>query len=147
MHVLCRLACRNCWRGSSTGFMSYHCKERIPSHFMSWKSHRKLSGEGLSSQESAKMRMNMEQRSNTLKGVRNAGTCVSPMAEGENSLNCTRKRKSRILIVEDSPTQAQALRFLLVGAGFDVEVASDGQKGLDFFTASNLDLVISDILM
>src|ERR1022692_5168719 len=92
-------------------------------------------------------RTNVEQHPNTSKGVGKTGTCVLPTVEGQNLLNCTRKRRSRILVVEDSPTQALELRFLLVGAGFDVEVASDGQKGLDFFTASNFDLVISDILM
>src|ERR1035441_79970 len=57
------------------------------------------------------------------------------------------KREGRILVVEDSPTQALRLRCVLEGAGYEVEVALDGEKGFDLFGASEFDLVISDIQM
>lgn len=53
----------------------------------------------------------------------------------------------RLLVIEDSPTQAEELQFILESAGFEVEAASDGRKGLDQFMASRFDAVISDILM
>jgi PAS domain S-box-containing protein len=53
----------------------------------------------------------------------------------------------RILIVEDSPTQLAALRFLLEESGFAVVGAPDGREGLEAARANALDLVISDIVM
>ena len=54
---------------------------------------------------------------------------------------------SRILVVEDSSTQAEQLRLVLKDEGYHVEVAVDGQQGLDRVLASDFDLVISDVLM
>jgi len=56
-------------------------------------------------------------------------------------------KRPRILIVEDSPTQAEKLKTLLAGHGFDVAVAADGGAGLE--TARNIlpDFVVSDIIM
>ncbi len=54
---------------------------------------------------------------------------------------------SRVLIVEDSPTQAEKLRLLLEGEGFVVEMAPDGQAAFERCAASSFDLVVSDILM
>jgi PAS domain S-box-containing protein len=53
----------------------------------------------------------------------------------------------RILVVEDSATQAEALRAQLADAGYDVTVASSGEDGLVQFGASQFDFVISDIVM
>ncbi len=53
----------------------------------------------------------------------------------------------RILIVEDSPTQAAQLRIILEAAGFEVVSASNADAALQAFRASDYDLVISDILM
>jgi diguanylate cyclase (GGDEF)-like protein len=53
----------------------------------------------------------------------------------------------RVLMVEDSETQALHLGKILRAAGFDVVHASDGQKGLDAFRASTFDLVLSDVNM
>jgi two-component system cell cycle sensor histidine kinase/response regulator CckA len=53
----------------------------------------------------------------------------------------------RLLVIEDSPTQAEELRLILESAGFEVAAASDGRHGLDQFMASRFDAVISDILM
>ncbi len=54
---------------------------------------------------------------------------------------------TRILVIEDSRTQAEALRATLESAGFEVTVAQDGEQGLELFRAGNFDLVISDVLM
>jgi DNA-binding response OmpR family regulator len=54
---------------------------------------------------------------------------------------------SRILIVEDSRAQAEALRQTLVQAGYDVEAAPDGEKALAALRASAFDLVLTDIVM
>ena len=53
----------------------------------------------------------------------------------------------RILVVEDSPTQLEALRFLLEESGFAVVTAPDGMQGLAAARVSTPDLVISDIVM
>jgi two-component system, cell cycle sensor histidine kinase and response regulator CckA len=53
----------------------------------------------------------------------------------------------RILVVEDSPTQAQNLRIVLELEGFEVAIAPNGQAALECFEASHFDLVITDVLM
>jgi signal transduction histidine kinase len=53
----------------------------------------------------------------------------------------------RILVVEDSRTQAEYLRLVLTREGYEVEVALDGREGLAKAGASGTDLVISDITM
>jgi signal transduction histidine kinase len=53
----------------------------------------------------------------------------------------------RILVVEDSATQAEALRALLEDARYDVTVATSGEAGLAAFEANACDVVISDVIM
>jgi PAS domain S-box-containing protein len=53
----------------------------------------------------------------------------------------------RILVVEDSPTQSHQLQCILEKEGYLVEVAPDGEQGFEVFSASDFDLVISDVLM
>jgi two-component system sensor histidine kinase/response regulator len=53
----------------------------------------------------------------------------------------------RILIVEDSPTQAEAVRSLLDDAGYDVSVARSGSDALHALRKEHVDLVISDVIM
>ncbi|HEY4542327.1 MAG TPA: hybrid sensor histidine kinase/response regulator [Noviherbaspirillum sp.] len=52
-----------------------------------------------------------------------------------------------ILIVEDSPTQAESLRALLVRHGYHVRVADDGRQALEAIRRHPPALVLSDILM
>ncbi|MGR9012272.1 MAG: response regulator [Gammaproteobacteria bacterium] len=54
---------------------------------------------------------------------------------------------TRILIVEDSRTQAEQLRFLLEQHGYLVTVTTDGQQALQAAIAQKPTLVISDIVM
>ncbi|MBW3614805.1 MAG: response regulator [Actinobacteria bacterium] len=56
----------------------------------------------------------------------------------------------RVLVVEDSRSQAEMLRADLEDAGWDVVVASDGQEALSLVAGSGsapVDLVISDVVM
>jgi two-component system sensor histidine kinase/response regulator len=52
-----------------------------------------------------------------------------------------------ILIVEDSPTQAERLRRLLHGAGYDARVATNGRLALAALRERRPQLVLSDIVM
>ncbi|MBI5510736.1 MAG: response regulator [Deltaproteobacteria bacterium] len=58
-----------------------------------------------------------------------------------------KQNKAKILVVEDSPTQVEELRFILEAAGFSVVVATNGKEGLAAAKTSPVDLVISDIVM
>lgn len=53
----------------------------------------------------------------------------------------------RILIVEDEPTLAQALRYNLEREGYRVTLASQGQEALDTFHLRHPDLVILDLIL
>jgi len=53
----------------------------------------------------------------------------------------------RILVVEDSPTQAEQLRLLLENEGYRVDVAGNGRKGLEQIQLEQPDLIISDVVM
>ncbi len=52
-----------------------------------------------------------------------------------------------LLVVEDSPTQAEYIRRILSNEGFSVSVASEGRAALRQMTEQHFDLVISDIIM
>ncbi len=53
----------------------------------------------------------------------------------------------KILLVEDSPTQAQRAQLILEREGYDVTLASDGSQGLEQALAAQPDLVVTDIVM
>ncbi|MDA8069343.1 MAG: response regulator [Actinomycetota bacterium] len=53
----------------------------------------------------------------------------------------------RILLIEDSVTQAERLRLLLVREGYEVELARTGLEGLEKARPGQVDLVISDVTM
>ncbi len=52
-----------------------------------------------------------------------------------------------ILIVEDSPTQAERLRRLIQSIGYRVRVASNGQRALNLIRERKPQMVVSDIIM
>jgi C4-dicarboxylate-specific signal transduction histidine kinase len=52
-----------------------------------------------------------------------------------------------ILIVEDSPTQAQHLELVFAEQGFRVAIARSGQEALQLIASEKPNLIISDILM
>jgi signal transduction histidine kinase len=53
----------------------------------------------------------------------------------------------RILIVEDSPTQAQRLALILEEEGFAVAIAPDADRGFECLNQDHFDLVLSDLLL
>jgi DNA-binding response OmpR family regulator len=55
------------------------------------------------------------------------------------------KRKIKILVVEDEPAVASLMTFLLSRAGYDVEAALTGQRGLELATQQNFDLITLDV--
>jgi len=52
-----------------------------------------------------------------------------------------------IFVVEDSPTQAEELKFILEKRGFKVSLASHGKAALAFLRTHKPDIVITDIIM
>jgi DNA-binding response OmpR family regulator len=53
----------------------------------------------------------------------------------------------RILIADDEPNIVAALEFLLQHAGFEVDVARNGEEALQRFAAVAPDLVLLDVMM
>src|SRR5512136_2334263 len=53
----------------------------------------------------------------------------------------------RILVVEDSRTQAESLRYILEKKGYTVVLATNGRDALDQIGAGRPDLVLTDIVM
>jgi CheY-like chemotaxis protein/anti-sigma regulatory factor (Ser/Thr protein kinase) len=54
---------------------------------------------------------------------------------------------SRVLVVEDSPTQAQEIQMLLEDAGFQVDHAADGVQALEQIRRNVPDIVATDLEM
>ncbi|MFZ5804265.1 MAG: response regulator [Acidobacteriota bacterium] len=57
------------------------------------------------------------------------------------------KDKLEILVVEDSPTQAEELAHLLTKHGFRTKIATSGEAALDVISRSIPDVVLADIVM
>ena len=54
---------------------------------------------------------------------------------------------ARILIIDDDETIQSVFQRFLTGKGYEVLVASDGRRGLRILEESEIDLVITDIMM
>ncbi|OGP62513.1 MAG: hypothetical protein A2170_10855 [Deltaproteobacteria bacterium RBG_13_53_10] len=57
------------------------------------------------------------------------------------------KSKKHVLLVEDSPTQAQYMCLLLEDAGYQVTVAETGQKGVEIAETAQPDMVLLDVVL
>ena len=57
------------------------------------------------------------------------------------------RNKVEVLIVEDSPTQAEKLRYLIESHGYGVRAAANGRLALEEIQRRKPDLVLSDIVM
>ena len=66
-------------------------------------------------------------------------------AHGQSAGEEGAQNHRRILLVEDDASNAELTRMVLNGNGFDVDVAEDGQEGLDKARARRYDLVIMDV--
>ncbi len=53
----------------------------------------------------------------------------------------------RILLIEDEPNIAEAIRFILSRAGFGVDIHSDGRTALDAIAARAPHMVILDVML
>ena len=53
----------------------------------------------------------------------------------------------RILVIDDSPTQADRLRLLLQEAGYSIESARSGREGLEKLRAVRPDLIVTDLVL
>lgn len=53
----------------------------------------------------------------------------------------------RILVAEDSRTQAEALRLILEGEGFTVDTVADGRQALERVYRQRPDVIVSDVVM
>ena len=53
----------------------------------------------------------------------------------------------KVLIVEDSPTQALRTRIALESQGFEVSIVNDSRQAVDTAKAENPDVVLSDVRM
>jgi CheY-like chemotaxis protein len=56
-------------------------------------------------------------------------------------------KKRSVLVVEDEKPLAHALELKLSHAGFDVELAHNGQEALDLLEENTYDLIILDLIM
>jgi CheY-like chemotaxis protein len=54
---------------------------------------------------------------------------------------------AHILLVDDNPDGLLIRRTLLEEQGYLVDIASDGEKGLQLFLASNFDVIVTDYRM
>jgi two-component system response regulator RegX3 len=54
---------------------------------------------------------------------------------------------SRILVVEDEETLAEAISFLLSKEGFEVEIAEDGPAAIAAFEKNGADLILLDLML
>jgi PleD family two-component response regulator len=57
------------------------------------------------------------------------------------------KNKATILIVEDSPTQAEQLKHILEQHSYNTEVANSGKQALAILSERKPELIITDIVM
>ncbi len=53
----------------------------------------------------------------------------------------------RILVIDDEKPILDVVQLALTGAGYKVEIAPDGQEGINKFDHGAFDLVITDIIM
>jgi len=54
---------------------------------------------------------------------------------------------TRILIVDDSPTQLNGLSKVLVKNGYDIITAEDGERGVEKAVSEKPDIILMDVVM
>ena len=58
-----------------------------------------------------------------------------------------KQKKARILVIEDEENVRELLFDILTDSGYEVEIASDGFKGVEMFKRKSFDLVFTDLGM
>jgi DNA-binding response OmpR family regulator len=71
---------------------------------------------------------------------------VTSSREGAGAGGST-TRAHRILLIEDEPALARGLADTLRSRGFDVDVAADGQHGLDAALGNGADVILLDVML
>ena len=56
-------------------------------------------------------------------------------------------QKKKVLLVDDDRDIVDAIAFVLKQAGYDVEVAYDGQQGLEKVAANKPNIIVLDVMM
>jgi CheY-like chemotaxis protein len=57
------------------------------------------------------------------------------------------KEMTKVIVIDDEEDIRIVLKEIFVRAGFEVEVASDGNEGMDLLREHGADLVVTDIIM
>lgn len=55
--------------------------------------------------------------------------------------------KKQILLVDDDPDFVEAVKVIVESGGYDVQVAYDGQEGLEAIAEKKPDLIVLDVMM
>ena len=92
--------------------------------------------------------------------IENIGTCFTVYlpyfedlsvgregAEETSSLGLSKKRKLSAVVVDDEADICEYVQNILLGLGFTVDLAEDGEEAMTLVNSKNYDLVISDIKM
>jgi DNA-binding response OmpR family regulator len=69
------------------------------------------------------------------------------MSSARHGARVVAPSRKRILVVEDSPSQAAVLTADLESAGFEVSCAKDGETALELLERLDVDLVLTDLVM
>jgi two-component system, OmpR family, response regulator MprA len=78
-------------------------------------------------------------------GIRSLASTPAPAVPIDPGPRAGEARPPRILVVEDDRALRDILRFALADAGWDVEVAENGQHGLSRLAATHPDALILDV--
>ncbi len=81
------------------------------------------------------------------KGMDSVSVCDVVKDAKIESRVCITDRNSRILLVEDYPTNQQVVLRHLIRAGYEVDLAENGQEAVEKFREHDYDLILMDIQM
>ena len=54
---------------------------------------------------------------------------------------------NKVLLIDDDATMLSMLKYKLEKAGYEIETASDGEKGKEMITSFKPDVVVTDLMM
>jgi CheY-like chemotaxis protein len=76
-----------------------------------------------------------------------AGANIAGGGEHASDSDSRRKRSAHVLVVDDNSDMRSLLEIVLQRAGFETEVAADGDLALDLQRGHSADVLITDIFM